>query len=293
MSLSTRIAHTRLAVEELAAREVPAVLTSIVGGVLTLTGTGGDDSAQLLPLAGDPSQYVLRTFTTGDAYRDLRVLDAGSFSSVRFDAGAGDDTFFNGTAVPSTVSGGDGDDVITGGAGDDVILGQAGNDRIDGGDGGDQISGNAGNDVITGGAGMDDIRGQAGNDDLDGGAGDGDVLRGGDGKDTLRGGDGNDTLYGDAGNDTVYGDAGNDRLFGGDGDDDLEGGYGSDELYGQAGDDVLDAVYGYGADYLFGDEAFENNLGADVIHAAPLVNGVSSDYVYCDATDIVRYDAVV
>jgi hypothetical protein len=115
--------------------------------------------------------------------------------------------------VPTTLSGGGGDDRLVGGNGDD---------RLSGGDGSDRLTGGGGNDVIAGGAGPDNIAGDLGEDKL---AGEG-------GTDFLAGGDGDDSLFGGVRND---------RLFGGNGDDRLSGGGGRDSLYGGAGDDWFNA----------------------------------------------------
>lgn len=107
-----------------------------------------------------------------------------------------DQIFATDNALPVTIYGQGGHDLITGGSADDII---------DGGDGRDRIWAGPGNDLIFGGAGTDSIDGREGND-------------------VLLGGDGDDYLYGGTGLDVLIGNTGGDRLDGGDGDDLLIGG---------------------------------------------------------------------
>src|SRR5688500_7682686 len=86
----------------------------------------------------------------------------------------GDDDIVNASAIPSTISGGDGADTLWGGTGPDRLRGFGANDVLRGGDGDDVLLGDSGDDT----------------------------LHGGDGSDTLSGGTGLDLpLFGEAGND--------------------------------------------------------------------------------------------
>lgn len=112
---------------------------------------------------------VLQT-DSGDDTITVGNLAGTGVRSVTADGGAGNDTIDgSATAVPLTLTGGEGDDVLVGGGGNDVLFGLAGNDRL---------TGNRGFDVLTGGD---------GDDDLDDGVKDGkqDVLSGGTGADTF------------------------------------------------------------------------------------------------------------
>ena len=159
-------------------------------------------------------------------------------SSVVVDVRAGNDTVIaTGLAFPTSISGGDGDDMLDGGSAADVINGGAGNDDIAGGPGSDQLTGGDGSDTIAGGADADTLDGGAGNDGVGGGSGN-DVLNGGGENDNMNGDDGDDTVNGGPGDDfTVNGGAGNDKVNGQDGDDSLEDGGGSDALSGGPGID--------------------------------------------------------
>jgi Ca2+-binding RTX toxin-like protein len=96
-----------------------------------------------------------------------------------------------GTAPPTSLVGGSGNDTLTGGASADEIYGRSGNDTLSGMGGNDKLFGENGDDRLDGGLG-DDV--------LDGGAGK-DALKGGDGADSLRGGMNPDTLDGGTGAD--------------------------------------------------------------------------------------------
>jgi Ca2+-binding RTX toxin-like protein len=110
-------------------------------------------------------------------------------------------------AIPSTVTGGDGNDLISTGGGADSVSGGAGSDRILTGAGNDTAGGGDSSDFVYGGAGDDQISGDAGSDFLfgDGGA------------DNISGGLGHDYIVGGPGVDTMNGDEGNDRFFAADG----------------------------------------------------------------------------
>lgn len=170
-------------------------------------------------------------------------------TGIAVDGGPGNDTISinqaNGRigAIPVTLSGGLGHDIIRGGSdkiringgdgndnlrGRGVLSGGAGNDHMEGSKSVDYMFGGDGHDFIDGEESTDAIFGDAGNDRLEGDEGN-DYVFGGDGNDTITGGDGNDHLYGNAGIDSISGEAGDDTLFGGDDEDVLGGGDGVDE----------------------------------------------------------------
>lgn len=99
--------------------------------------------------------------------------------------GCDDQLHVNGSVtVPSTIDGGEGNDLIIAGSGDDLINGGAGDDRIYAGDGNDVVDGGVGNDLIVAGNGNDRLVGGAGRD----------FMIGGSGADTLHGRSGDDVL---------------------------------------------------------------------------------------------------
>ena len=67
---------------------------------------------------------------------------------IRVEVYDGDDFVRSSAAVPLSVTGGSGDDVIRGGYGDDDLDGGSGNDTVSGGPGEDLVDGSAGDDVL-------------------------------------------------------------------------------------------------------------------------------------------------
>lgn len=155
-----------------------------------------------------------------------------------------------GPALPLTVGGTSGNDMLNPLPGDNTMFGGPGDDRLDGGAGNDSILGGTGNDTLSGNDGNDNLNGNDGADPINGtgnqlantifGNATANVLHGKGGDDSLLGGDGADELFGDDGNDTLDGGGGADTLKGGLGDDRLTGGAGGDILWGGDGNDVLD-----------------------------------------------------
>src|SRR5688572_12958649 len=263
---------------------VRASKISLTSGVMQLTRfLGEDDGAADIALAGgmlsiQGSAAADAIDVRGGADATLRVnrnsigkvLDAADVDRVSIDGAGGKDLLgIAGLTVPSTLSGGDGDDRIAGGDAVDSIVGGAGYDRIDAGaghdtvdggdgrdwirgdDGDDRITGAGWGDFLTGGDGDDSINGGGFYDHIDGGTGN-DTLSGDDGRDWIRGEIGDDEISGGAWGDFLDGGPGNDFLFGGGFPDQLTGGFGQDTLVGSTGDDVLLAVDNE-IDELFGD----------------------------------------
>jgi Ca2+-binding RTX toxin-like protein len=183
---------------------------SIIDGVLTITGTEGDDeifvyglTSMFHPQPGFPwppnehRALVQRNgFTLGN-------FDIDDFTAIRVDAGDGNDRVRvysqaerlpdDGLGVPEgiakqvllEINGGAGNDTLEGTGGDDTLFGGRGNDLIYGGSGNDIVSGGHGNDKLDGGDGDDIITGSYGNDGLTGGATGADTFIGGAGRDTV------------------------------------------------------------------------------------------------------------
>jgi RTX calcium-binding nonapeptide repeat (4 copies)/Putative metal-binding motif len=174
----------------------------------------------------------------GTPLHKTMILNATQVRKVTFDGFAGDDSFYNGTSIPSYVRGGDGNDNLIGGSGPDDFDGGRGQDTLYGQDGSNILYGGDDNDILYGGKDNDVLLGGGGDDYLAGFDGR-DQLSGNQGNDTLVGGNGNDFLTGDEGNDIIYGDAGNDLIQGGAGNDTIKAGYGNDTIFGDNGEDYL------------------------------------------------------
>ncbi len=235
---------------------------------LIVIGTTGDDHFD----AGQDGEQVVVDLD-GDGQPELH---ASHIEALLMTSGAGLDRLsadgsrvsVGPVAVPVSLYGGSGDDLLRGGAAADSLFGG------DGQDGFDMGKAPAGADVLDGGPGVDaaDFSGRTAivRVTLAGGADDGEdgegvdvrasveivvggsaddvltgnaqanQLNGGPGNDTLSGGAGDDFLFGGAGNDTINGDAGNDYIYGEDGDDILHGGDDDDLVDGNTGKNVVD-----------------------------------------------------
>jgi Ca2+-binding RTX toxin-like protein len=158
---------------------------SVVGDVLTVTGTNAGDA---ISIDFSPLDSVVVDLGGGSG---TRRFAAGTFHSAVVDLRNGDDqlrTVSGGVLadVPMTVTAGNGDDVVTTGAGGDLL---------DGGNGDDLLLGGAGTDRLVGANGSDVVNGQVGTDV--------EVLGNGDDTAAWNPGEGNDAVDGGLGSDTL------------------------------------------------------------------------------------------
>lgn len=127
---------------------------TLVQGVLTITGTDGDDDIKVNP-GGGASE--IKVMLNGE-----QTTWVGATSIVVY-ANAGDDRvqIAGGVTLPVIAFGGDGNDrlkagggpsILVGGDGDDTLLGGAGRDVLIGGRGADLIGGNGADDLLIAGA---------------------------------------------------------------------------------------------------------------------------------------------
>jgi|APLak6261679142_1056127.scaffolds.fasta_scaffold00045_34 Ca2+-binding RTX toxin-like protein len=218
--------------------------TTAPGLIIDLAG-GGTDAVQVRMSALKDTVRVGSNGwdITGDGIRDFTLANV---SAVVMTLGDGDDSFSalgGGTlgtpsAVPVTVYGGNGNDMLTGGDGDDTLEGDSGNDTLSGGSSltdGDVFHGGIGTDTvtyatrstsvtITVGAGADDGAATE-TDDV---TADVEIVTGGSAADTFTGTTGAQTFYGGAGDDTFRM-----GLL-------ASTGAGGDTVYGEAGIDTVD-----------------------------------------------------
>ncbi len=208
-------------------------------GTDTLTGAAGDDALaggdgadtlsdtsglDTITYVGRPTAITanLQTGTNGDA-----DTYTGSFETL---IGTSlNDSLTAATAVPTTLSGGSGEDTLNGGGQADTLIGGSDTDTLNGSDGDDLLIGSTGAsaDVHTGGNGVDTADYSAFSSavtaSLATGSGqDGDTyntvenLQGGSGADTLTGNSSANLLVGNNGADTLIGGTGADTMRGGD-----------------------------------------------------------------------------
>jgi Ca2+-binding RTX toxin-like protein len=177
--------------QPLESRKLLAAATSLVNGVLTLTGTAAAENYYLTYQVSDASIKLYDNGAIGGSWKN------GTVKKVVINTLGGDDYIFVGgigsNTIPCTIDSGDGNDRITAGAFNDVVTTGNGNDVVNGADGNDSIDGGTGNDTLTGGNGNDTLLGHAGDDALIGSNGD-DLLDGGIGADNMQGSGGTDTV---------------------------------------------------------------------------------------------------
>ena len=107
---------------------------------------GGMDPGPCVPGDVGADGYIVQTFCSLEGVRRVRV-----------DLGDREDRATVTLAIPVTVLGGSGADVVAGGEGADEVSGGEGNDSVAGGAGDDVLSGDAGVDILDGGDGADRI----------------------------------------------------------------------------------------------------------------------------------------
>lgn len=150
---------------------------------------GDEDNVIKVWLSPDGRQYVIDSVVQleiggtvcahpEDNPNEL-LCDAPAIAGFEVNAGGGDDhvQVAKHVAVPVTMRGGTGDDLLLGGGGTDKLIGGSGDDRLIGWRGNDLLYGGSGDDVLVGNAGGDVLRGGPGMDTLTGGPGADDLLQ--------------------------------------------------------------------------------------------------------------------
>jgi Ca2+-binding RTX toxin-like protein len=301
-------------------------------GADTLTGDGGNNllygNTGNDQLRGGAGLDFLMGYDDDDLVEggaDGDILDGGAGSDTLSYAGDTVGVFVDlasgillgGHAAGDTVTG---FEALAGGDGGDTLLAAAKDSTVSGGDGNDIVHGGIGNDLLSGGRGADTVSFEgtaldllvdlststlggpgAGADSISGfeavvtGDG-GDTLIGSNLRGTLWGGIGNDVATGGTTHDQIYGQAGSDTLAGGAGSDTLHGGAGNDSVSGEDGNDLI--IARGGADTLRGGQGFDtyivNDARSVVIEEAGAGSGVDEviaevDYVLGDNIERLRF----
>ncbi len=177
-----------------------ALLTAVLeNGVLTVTGTAGDDVISIVKRGDGTKIGVLESVRNvvappaPSAAGEARGRHGRHGNSERGGTPPTVTEFDLASVTSIVVNAGDGNDAVSiGGKHRRTTLTISAT-----------FNGDAGNDLLIGGAAADQLNGGEGNDRLDGRAGD-DLLKGGNGADRIEGGLGNDSMYGEAGNDRIY-----------------------------------------------------------------------------------------
>ena len=152
--------------------KVRGVEADIESGTLTVDGGDRANAVALRLKNGDPTQIQVDVGDNGSAdfsfarsnVRAIRVRMGNGRDSVRVDDANG--TFTD--SIPTTISGGNGDDSLEGGQGAETFRGGNGDDIIDGGKGNDTADLGRGDDTFRWdpGEGSDVIEGQSGSDTM-------------------------------------------------------------------------------------------------------------------------------
>ena len=148
------------------------VRAELDNGTLKVEGGNRANSVALRLQAGDPNRIQVdagdngsadSTFARGDV-RSISVAMGNGRDSVRIDDANG--TFTD--TIPTTISGGNGNDSLNGGQGAEILKGGNGDDRVDGGKGNDTAILGRGDDTFRWdpGEGSDVIEGQSGLDTM-------------------------------------------------------------------------------------------------------------------------------
>jgi hypothetical protein len=159
-------------------------------GVLTIEGTNAADAIALRLSA--VQRGVLQVDVDDDGTADFE-FNTADLAAIVVEAGNDDDTVrideSNGVfsdTIPTTLSGGNGNDSLTGGSGAGTLHGGNGNDKLAGGNGDETLFGDNGDDSIDGNKGTDTGVLGNGNDTFIWDPGDGsDVVEGQNGFDTM------------------------------------------------------------------------------------------------------------
>ena len=136
----------RLSVEPLEPRCLLAATASLLGGVLTVTGTPGRDNVHV-SLDAAAGQLVVRSFADV-----IGRFASAAVASIAISTGAGDDIvrIDNAVTQPAVIDGGTGRDILTGGGGPTTLLGGAGPDKLTAGTGQTTLNGDGGANLLFG-----------------------------------------------------------------------------------------------------------------------------------------------
>src|SRR3954451_19855282 len=189
-----------------------ATAAGVSFGTLTVTGSGTDANAVRVTSSGGGSLVVsdavdvtagTNCLPTGDP----KQVTCTGVSALNISLGEGNDTLdSSAVALPTTVSGGNGMDLVVTGGAADTLNGDAGIDGLDGGFGNDTLNGGADGDAAVYASHTQRVVATLGSDNQtitttgNGQAGESDSLRG---FEYLQGGSGNDTLTGDVGGNSL------------------------------------------------------------------------------------------
>src|SRR5687768_54027 len=147
--------HQTRMIESLESRRMLAAQTAVVvGTILTIEGTIGDDGIDVVQTTNTGTgQLVIEVeLTSGQTFSTpvaglTRVVVNGLAGNDRIDCSAVA-SGFAAVSIPCSIVGDAGNDNLRGGTSNDIIRGGIGNDTISGLEGADKITGDDGDDLI-------------------------------------------------------------------------------------------------------------------------------------------------
>src|SRR5947207_9514950 len=181
--LSLAMSLSKFDLQHLESRQLMSASAALSNGVLTITGTSGNDYVYVTLQVSDSTINIYQSGTKTSSYASSSVKKI-----VGYGNGGNDQLWISSNvgAIPASLDGGAGDDELIGAGGNDTLVGGIGNDNLSGGDGNDALDGGDGLDTLAGGNGNNTLKGGNGNDRLTGGA-NSDTLDGGLGADDIKG----------------------------------------------------------------------------------------------------------
>ncbi|HVL14598.1 MAG TPA: calcium-binding protein, partial [Gemmata sp.] len=173
------------ALQQLDARDVPAVVAVFSAGTLSVFGDNLDNT---ITISRDAAGKIL--VNGGAVAVTGGTATVANTALIQAFGQGGNDTInlneANGALPRANLFGGSGNDTLTGGSGGDMLFGQAGNDTLLGKGGFDFLFGGTENDTLTGGDADDQVFGESGDDRMIWNPGDDtDLNEGGAGADTV------------------------------------------------------------------------------------------------------------
>ena len=186
-------------------QSLPPTGVSVIGTTLYIVGgSTSSDTAAVKPagVRNDGSTGLTVSATLN------RVSSSKSFTqpftAIIIAGYAGNETFTLAPTLtlPTTVTAGNGNDVLQLGGGDSIVVLGDGNDTVSAGDGNDTVTVGNGNDVIQLGGGNNTVTAGNGNDTIHQGDGSNVVVEG-DGNDTVSAGNGDNLIVGGLGQHTI------------------------------------------------------------------------------------------
>lgn len=144
----------RLSLEKCEERSMMTAGASVINGVLVVEGFDADSTIVISARENRAMSFVdYRIGTTGMGIQGS--VPKSAISYIQVNGKGGNDMILNKTSIPSSLFGGQGNDVLVGGGGMDILDGGSGNDILFGRQGNDRLNGGVGDNALIGGSAND------------------------------------------------------------------------------------------------------------------------------------------